>query len=100
MNARTQITLGTALHRRAHARASELGLSFAEYVRRVLSRDLGGTKPATDVSVLFDLVDEGPATDIARYKDKMIADAAQKDHERSMGRKLHSRNSRRKSTSN
>jgi hypothetical protein len=80
------------LQRRAHARAAELGISFAEYVRRLLANDLGERKPKADISIVFDLIDEGPATDIARDKDKMISEAVWAHYLRKTGRK-----SRRKS---
>jgi hypothetical protein len=87
MNARTQITLDPELQRRAHAKAAELGISFAEYVRRLLANDLGGPKPKADISMVFDLVDEGPRTNIARDKDKMIGEAVWDEYRRSTGRK-------------
>ena len=87
MNARTQITLDPELQRRAHAKAAELGISFAEYVRRVLANDLGEQKPKVDISAVFDLVDEGPPTNIARDKHKMIGQAMWDEHLRSIGRK-------------
>jgi hypothetical protein len=80
MNARTQVTIDPDLQRRAHARAAELGISFAEYIRRLLARDLGEPRRKVDISVMFNLVDEGPATDIARDKDKMIAEAVWEEH--------------------
>ena len=83
MNARTQITLDPDTQRRAHAKAAELGISFAEYVRRLIARDQREPKGEFDVSVMFDLVDEGPATNIARDKDKMVSEAM--EHERSGG---------------
>jgi hypothetical protein len=87
MNARSQITMDPELQRRAHARAAELGISFAEYVRRLLASDLGERKPKADISIVFDLIDEGPATDIARDKDKMIGEAVWADYLRKTGRK-------------
>ena len=39
MTARTQITMDPELQRRAHAKAADLGLSFAEYVRRLVAHD-------------------------------------------------------------
>ena len=75
MNVRTQITLDPEMQQRAHAKAAELGISFAEYVRRLVADDLGEVKPKADISIVFDLVDEGPPTDIARDKDKMIGEA-------------------------
>jgi hypothetical protein len=76
MNARTQITMDPELQRRAHAKAAELGISFAEYVRRLVADDLGEPKaPKPDISIVFDLGASEEPTDIARDKDKMIADA-------------------------
>jgi hypothetical protein len=103
MNARTQITIDSELQRRAQARAAELGISFAEYVRRLLASDLGEPKPKADISILFDLIDEGPPTDIARDKDKMIGQAVWADYlrktvrktARKPGRKPRARTSRR-----
>jgi hypothetical protein len=92
MNARTQITIDPEVQRRAQAKAAELGISFAEYVRRLVERDLGTTKPKADISVIFDLVKDGPATDIARDKDKMIGAAVWHEHRhearRRPGRKM------------
>jgi hypothetical protein len=82
MNARTQITLDPEIQRRAQAKAAELGISFAEYVRRVLQEDLGEPKTKDDISIIFDLVDEGPRTNIARDKDKMIGEAVWAEHQR------------------
>lgn len=80
MNARTQITMDPETQRRAHAKAAELGISFAEYVRRLVAQDLGDAKPKADVSVIFDLVTEGEPTDIARDKDKLIGDAVWEEY--------------------
>ena len=82
MNARTQITMDPEVQRRAHARAAELKISFAEYVRRLLLQDLGEPKRKASISVVFDLVDEGPATNIARDKDKMITEVVWEEHSR------------------
>jgi hypothetical protein len=87
MNARTQITMDPEMQRRAQAKAAELGISFAEYVRRLVADDLGGHKPTADISSIFDLVDEGPPTNIARDKDKMIGEAVWQDYLRKTGRK-------------
>jgi hypothetical protein len=87
MNARTQITLDPEMQRRAQAKAAELGISFAEYVRRVIADDLGGPRPKVAVSVLFGLIDEGSPTDIARDKDKMIGEAVWQNYLRKTGRK-------------
>jgi hypothetical protein len=87
MKARTQITIDLEMRRRAQAKAAALGISFAEYIRRLLAQDLGEAKRKVDVSLVFDLVDEGPRTNIARYKDKMLGDAVWKEHYRKIGSK-------------
>src|ERR1700692_1883298 len=87
MNARTQITMDSGLQRRAQARAEELGISFAEYVRRLLASDLGEPKPKADISIIFDLGASDEPTDIARDKDKMIGEAVWEDYVRKTGRK-------------
>jgi hypothetical protein len=80
MNARTQITMDPELTRRAQAKASSRGISFAEYVRRLVADDLREKESKPDISIVFDLVDEGPQTNIARDKDKMIAAAVWKNY--------------------
>jgi len=75
------------MQRRARAKAAGLGMSFAEYVRRVVARDLGEPKPKPDISILFDLAKDGPRTNIARDKDKFLAEAVWKEHLRKTGHK-------------
>ena len=87
MNARTQITLDPETQRRAQSKAAELGISFAEYVRRLIATDLGELEQKADVSIIFNLIDDGPPTDIARDKDKMIGEAVWADYLRKTGRK-------------
>ncbi|MGH6925048.1 MAG: hypothetical protein ACRED5_15045 [Propylenella sp.] len=87
MNARTQITMDPETQRRARARAAELGISFAEFVRRAVDKELDAPKPKFDITQIFDLVDEGPPTNIARDKHKMIGEAVWDDYLRSTGRK-------------
>ena len=58
-----------------HAKAAELGIPFAEYVRRLVALDLGELKRKADGSMIFDLVTDGEPTDIGRDKHEMIADA-------------------------
>jgi hypothetical protein len=82
MTSRTQITLDPEMQRRAQAKATEQGISFAEYVRRLLAHDLEQPKMRKrQISLVFDLVDEGPETNIAGNKDKMIGDAMWQEHE-------------------
>jgi hypothetical protein len=79
MMARTQITLDPEIQRRARQRASDLGLSLAEYVRRLVARDLGGSRPAAKPALVFDLGASGgtdiATSDIATNKNAMIAEA-------------------------
>jgi hypothetical protein len=86
MTARTQITMDPETQRRAQAKAAELGISFAEYVRRLVANDLGTPQRKADITSLFGLIDEGPPTDIARDKDKMIGEAVWQDYLRKTGR--------------
>lgn len=74
MMSRTQITLDPEIHRRARKRAAELGVSFAEYIRNLVARDLASPRMAADPSVLFAL-GRSVGSDIARDKDAMIAEA-------------------------
>jgi hypothetical protein len=82
MMSRTQVTLETQTHRRARQRASELGVSLAEYVRRLVARDLAGPQAEVDVTCVFDLGKSGES-DIASNKDAMIAEAFQSAHRKS-----------------
>jgi|SRR5579863_1875150 len=86
MNARTQITMEPELQRRAQAKAAALGISFAEYIRRLVAGDLGEPTTKADITSLFNLIDEGPPTNIARDKDAMLAEAVWKEHLRKTGR--------------
>jgi hypothetical protein len=74
MMVRTQITLENELQKQARRRASEIGVSFAEYVRRLVARDLVRPEPTADLTCVFDLGVSG-ASDIATEKDSMIAEA-------------------------
>ena len=85
MSDRTQITLDPKVQKRAQAKAAELGISFAEYVRRLVAADLGAPKRKADVSVLFDLGASSDTTDIARDKDKMVGDAVWQDYVKAAG---------------
>jgi hypothetical protein len=74
MMSRTQITLDTQDHRRARQRANELGISLAEYLRRLVARDLAGPQSKRDVTAIFDLGSSG-GSNIALNKDAMIGEA-------------------------
>ncbi len=74
MMQRTQITLDPTDHRRARRRAAELGISLAEYVRRLVRRDLEAPTAKTDPTALFSLGDSG-GSDVSVGKDPYIAEA-------------------------
>ncbi len=74
MMSRTQITLEKELQKQAHRRASEMGVSFAEYVRRLVARDLVHPQTKGDLTCVFDLGISG-VSDIAAEKDSMIGEA-------------------------
>ena len=74
MMSRTQVTLENEMQRRARQRANDLGVSLAEYFRRLVARDLARPEKPAKVDRIFDLGNSG-ASDIARNKDSMIAEA-------------------------
>ena len=74
MTSRTQITLDPEVHRQARTRASELGVSFAEYIRRLVEKDLRQPEQRVDPAVVFNL-GRSQGSDIASDKDRAIAEA-------------------------
>jgi hypothetical protein len=79
MASRTQLTLEPELQRRGRRRAAALGISFAEYVRRLIANDVGEKPAKPDVSIIFALGTSLEPTDIARDKDKLIGEAIAED---------------------
>jgi len=71
---RTQITLSPEDQRRARRRASDLGVSLAEYIRGLVARDLGGAAAQAAPALVFDLGNSG-GSDIAKDKHAMVAQA-------------------------
>ena len=74
MMSRTQITLDSEIQRRARQRANDLGVSLAEYVRRLVARDLGARTRAANTAAVFDL-GKSAGSDVAKNKDAMIGEA-------------------------
>ncbi len=72
---RTVISIERDLYERARERAEELGVSFAELVRQLLTEKLGEPRRAVDPSVIFDLGRSTTPTDIAKDKDALIGEA-------------------------
>jgi hypothetical protein len=83
MVVRTQVTLDADAHRRAKRRAADLGISFAEYVRRTLDRDLG-EQPKTDISTISGLFASG-ASDVSANVDQYLGEALWQGHLRETG---------------
>ena len=78
---RTQISLDPEIQRRARERATTLGISLTEYIRRLLARDLEQPQQPVDPALIFDLGSSGGA-DIARDKDVLIGEAAVAENRR------------------
>jgi hypothetical protein len=74
MRSQTQIALDPEVQRRARQRASDLGISLAEYIRRLVARDLASGHLKADASLVFDLGRSG-RSDIAGHKHAMVAEA-------------------------
>jgi hypothetical protein len=74
MMTRTQLSFEREMLRRARSKAGDLGISLAEYVRRLVAEDLGDPTPITDPKAIFDLGSSG-GSDVARDKDRMVGEA-------------------------
>jgi hypothetical protein len=88
MMARTQITLDSEFQRRARRRASDLGISFAAYIRGLVARDLPKPKAVAGIESIFDLGSSG-GSNIASQKHSMIEEAF--DFEATASRQRNSR---------
>lgn len=71
---RTQLSFERRMLKQAQERAAKLGISLAEYVRRLVAKDLGAAASPADPSVIFDLGSSG-SSDIAADKDAMLGEA-------------------------
>jgi hypothetical protein len=100
MGIRTNITLAPEMQRRAQAKADALGITLQEYVLRLVDADLAAStqgldaqgfqereapgrydsQPTADISIFFDLIDEGAPTNIAPDKDKLVGQAAWEEY--------------------
>ena len=74
--------MGLQLQRRAQAKAAELGISFAEYIRRLVAEDIGEPRARPNIASVFDLGVSDKPTDIARDKHRMIDEAAWEEYRR------------------
>jgi hypothetical protein len=75
MMSRTQVSLDPELHRGARAKAAALGVSLAEYMRRLVARDLSAPAHVADIRTVFDLGASTAGSDVARDKDRYLGEA-------------------------
>ena len=71
---RTQLSFERRMLKRARDRAGNLGISLAEYVRRLVAQDLEAGPEPTDPAAIFDLGSSG-SSDVASNKDAMLGEA-------------------------
>lgn len=70
---RTQIALDPEDHARVKQKAAQMGITMAEYIRRLVARDLGSVTPETDPGSIIgigssggsDIAEEGKAAIVA-----------------------------------
>ena len=71
---RTVITLPDQVHARAKLRAAELGISLAEFIRRLLARELDTPTPQGGIDSICGMV-SGTPFDMARDGDRLLGEA-------------------------
>ncbi|WP_419918737.1 hypothetical protein [Candidatus Poriferisocius sp.] len=74
---RAIVTLPDHLHARAKQRAAELGISFAEFSRRLFEKELNEPQPQGDIDAICGIVD-GVSFDMARDGGQIVAEAVSK----------------------
>lgn len=74
MNRPVQVTLDPDDRRQARRRAAELGITLAEYIRRLVRRDLDDWTPEGDTSAII-AVERIAGSDPATHKDQYIGEA-------------------------
>ena len=78
---RTQIDLKSEQHALIKRKAADLGISMAEYIRRLVERDLSQTGSGSDISAIFGIGDSGGSdvsVDRKGATAEAIADRAEK----------------------
>ena len=70
----TQIDLESEQHALVKRKAADLGISVAEYIRRLVERDLAQAGPGADISAIFSIGDSG-GSDIAVDRKGATAEA-------------------------
>jgi hypothetical protein len=81
MMSRTQVSIDPELHRKAKERAADLGISLAEYLRRLLAKDLEGPEGSADPTIVFNVGNSG-GSDVASQKDRYVSEAVDVDRAR------------------
>jgi hypothetical protein len=71
---RVQFVIDSDLKRRATERAGESGVSFAEYVVKLVERDMALSETKTGIEAIFDLGSSG-GSNVAENKRAMIGEA-------------------------
>ena len=79
---RTQIALDSEHHARAKQKAAQMGITLAEYIRRLVARDLEGAAPQASSDSIIGIGRSG-GSDIAREsKSEIVGDAIASRHRR------------------
>lgn len=73
---RTHVNLERDLHDRARDKAAALGMSLAEYVRRLVAADIASGREAGKPLDIFDL-GASAGSDIATQKDRYFAEVSE-----------------------
>ncbi|MCY3851732.1 MAG: hypothetical protein OXF75_13180 [Acidimicrobiaceae bacterium] len=71
---RTVITLPDQVHARAKRRAADLGISFAEFARRLFEKELATPAPQGDLDAIRAMV-RGEAFDMAGDGKRIVGEA-------------------------
>ena len=84
MVTRTQISLDPEIHIRAQKKAAQMGISLAEYFRKVIGRDLGEESAERDANGVFDL-GRSDLEVVSENVDGYVGEAVFRDYESSSG---------------
>ncbi|MFP3899991.1 MAG: hypothetical protein ACLFXM_03985 [Acidimicrobiia bacterium] len=71
---RTQIALNPDQHARVKQKAASLGITMAEYIRRLVDHDLAGVEPQASPAAIIGIGRSG-GSDIARQGKRAVAGA-------------------------
>ena len=81
---RTQVSMDSELYRLAKKKAADLGISLAEYLRRLIAQDVNGLRGPADPSLVFNLFDSG-LSDVSSRHDHYLNEAVDSEHSRETG---------------